>query len=160
MPTTKRKMTQWEEENGKTSLFDQGWDGKLVFTDTKTVSEKQINGGLVAGYIAPGTANFPQVVPLESSLARKDGRTWRKFDPAESQLPTKFISACFTPEVRDELERIRDADPHRLKSPGDPTDRNDMAVIAILCDTHFTTLRGLNKHTEKMHGSISLRRLS
>ena len=99
------------EEEGKTTLFDQGWDGKLVFTDIKTVSEKQVSGGLVAGYIAPGAANLPKVVPIESSLARKDGGTWRKFDPAESQLPTRFISACFTTEVKRELKRIRDADP-------------------------------------------------
>ena len=76
-----------------------------MFTDTKTVSEKQINGGLVAGYIAPGTTNFPQVVPLESSLARKDGRTWRKFDPAESQLPTKFISEDWIQKAWEEQNR-------------------------------------------------------
>ena len=102
------------EEDGKTTLFDQGWDGKLVFTDIKTVAENQIRGGLVAGYTAPGTT-IPQVIPLEASLARKDGRTWRKFDPAENQLPTTFITECFTETVRDELKRIRDQDPLRLK---------------------------------------------
>ena len=43
------------EEDGKTTLFDQGWDGQLVFTDTKIVAEQHVNGGLVAGYTAPGT---------------------------------------------------------------------------------------------------------
>ena len=146
------------EANGKTTLFDQGWDGQLVFTDTKLVAEKQVSGKLVAGYTALG-ATIPQVVPLESSLARKEGRTWRKFDPAENQLPNSFITECFTPAVRDELKRIRDEDPLRLKAPSNAEDRRDMAVIAILCDTHFTTSKALNKHTEKMHGSMSLRRL-
>ena len=41
----------------------------------------------------------------------------------------------------------------------DRTDRQEMAVIAILCDTHFDTLRGLNTHIEKIHGSTGLRRL-
>ena len=102
------------EETGKTTLFDHGWDGKMVFTDTKVVSENQISRGLVAGYTAPGSTT-PQVVPLEFSLARKDGRTWKKFNPAENQLPTEFISDCFTPTVRDELERIRTEDSSRLK---------------------------------------------
>ena len=143
------------EEDGKTTMFDHGWDGELVFTDTKTVSENQINKGLVAGYIAPGTTT-PQVVPLEFSLARKDGKTWKKFDPAEIQLPTEFITDCFTPAVRDELKRIRENDPLRLKEPVSPSDRSEMAVIAILCDTHFPSMKTLNKHTEKMHGSMSL----
>ena len=146
------------EVDGKTTLFDQGWDGQLVFTDTKVVAEKQVTGRLVAGYTPQG-ATTPQVVPLEASLARKDGRTWRKFDPAEKQLPNEFITECFTTAVRDELKRIRDDDPLRLKTPSDPEDRRDMAVIAILCDTHFTSPKALNKHTEKMHGSMSLRRL-
>ena len=146
------------EVNGKTTLFDQGWDGQLVFTDTKLVAEKQVTGKLVAGYTAPG-ALIPQVVPLEASLARKDGRAWRKFNPAENQLPNSFITECFTPAVRDELKRIRDEDSLRLKAPSNAEDRRDMAVIAILCDTHFTTSKALNKHTEKMHGSMSLRRL-
>ena len=30
------------EADGKTTLFDQGWDGQLVFTDTKVVAEKQV----------------------------------------------------------------------------------------------------------------------
>ena len=69
-------------EETRTTLFDRGWDGELVFTDIRTVTDSMINGGLVAGYTAPGSANFPEVVPLESSLARKDGRRWRMFDPA------------------------------------------------------------------------------
>ena len=87
------------------------------------------------------------------------GRTWKKFDPTESQLPTKFITACYTTDVKRELKRIREANPDQLKTPARALDRKDLAVVAILCDTRFTTLRGLNKHTEKMHGSISLRRL-
>ena len=146
------------EGNGKTTLFDQGWDAQLVFADTKLVAEKQVTEGLVAGYTAPGTTT-PTVVPLEASLARKDGRTWRKFNPAEKQLPNKFITECFTPTVRDKLKQIRDGDSLRLKTPSTPNDRLDMSVIAILCDTHFTTPKALNKHTEKMHGSMSLRRL-
>ena len=146
------------EGNGKTTLFDQGWDGQLVFTDTKVVAEKQVAGGLVAGYTPQG-ATIPQVVPLESSLARKEGRTWRKFNPAENQLPNSFITECFTPAVRDKLKQIREGDSLRLKTPSTTDDRLDMSVIAILCDTHFTTSKALNKHTEKMHGSMSLRRL-
>ena len=61
----------------RTTLFDNGWDGELVYTDIRTVTDNMINGGLVAGYIAPGIANFPEVVPLEASLARKDGRRWK-----------------------------------------------------------------------------------
>ena len=40
-------------EDGRTTLFDQGWDGELVFTDTKTVSENLITDKLIAGYVAP-----------------------------------------------------------------------------------------------------------
>ena len=149
---------KFTEETGKTTLFDRGWDGKMVFTDTKTVSDNLISRGLIAGYTAPG-ATIPQVVPLESSLARKEGRTWKRFNPSDSQLPSDFIADCFTPTVREELERIRTEDSSRLKTPVDPLDRQDMAAIAILCNTHFLTLKALNKHTEKMHGGISLRRL-
>ena len=128
------------EEDGKTTMFDRGWDGTMVFTDTKIVSQNLINRGLITGYTAPGTTP-PQVVPLESSLARKDGRTWKKFNPADNQLPTEFITNCFTSTVRDELERIRTKDSSRLKTPVDPSDRNDMAVIAILCNATPTFQR-------------------
>merc|ERR1712020_823976 len=134
-----------EEGEARTTLFDRGWDGQLVFTDIRTVTDSMITGGLVAGYTAPGSTTLPEVVPLESSLARKDGRRWKKFDPAESQLPTSFITECYTEDVKEELKRIRDENPELLeKTPARATDRTNLAVIAILCDTHFTTLRGLN----------------
>ena len=148
-----------EEGEARTTLFDRGWDGQLVFTDIRTVTDSMITGGLVAGYTAPRSTALPEVVPLESSLARKDGRTWKKFDPAESQLPTDFITACYTEEVKVELKRIRDEHPDLLRTPARETDRTNLAVIAILCNTHFTTPRGLNKHTERMHGGVSIRRL-
>ena len=40
-------------EDERTTLFDHGWDGELVYTDIRTVTDSMINGGLVAGYIAP-----------------------------------------------------------------------------------------------------------
>merc|ERR1712020_843543 len=49
--------------------------------------------------------------------------------------------------------------PERLQAPTGEADRTNLAVIAILCNTHFTTSRGLNKHTERMHGGVSIRRL-
>ena len=123
------------EGNGKTTLFDQGWDGQLVFADTKLVAEKQVTLGLVAGYTAPGTTT-PTAVPLEASLARKDGRTWRKFNPADKQLPNKFITECYTPAVRDKLKQIRDGDQLRLKTPSDLNARLDMSVIAMATMRH------------------------
>ena len=60
-------------EDGRTTLFDQGWDGELVFTETKVVSKSLIDNKLIAGYVAPGSTKLPTVIPLESSLARKEG---------------------------------------------------------------------------------------
>ena len=54
-----------EEGDARITLFDRGWDGELVFTNTRIVTDNMITGGLVAGYTAPGSTTLPEVVPLE-----------------------------------------------------------------------------------------------
>merc|ERR1712077_168872 len=116
-----------DEGDTRITLFDRGWDGELVFTNTRIVTDNMITGGLVAGYTAPGSTALPEVVPLESSLARKDGGIWKRFDPSESQLPTNFITNCYTDNVKRELRIIRDDFPERLRAPAGEADRTNLA---------------------------------
>ena len=96
----------FEADPAEVALFDQGWDGDAVFVPPKVVSKNLIDGKLITGYRALGNISIPEVVPLESSLARNEGSEWKLFDPAERQLPTSFISQCYTANVKKDLRNL------------------------------------------------------
>ena len=126
---------------------------KIVFAKQEVVSRSLISNKLVAAqYHKSSRVDYPDPLPLSSSMASFEDRKWNKFGIQKQVLPSNLISDC--------LQSVISTDQWNKSGQTQSGQINleSIETIGIICGERFGFKRraDLNKHVHNRHGNVDL----
>ena len=134
-------------------LFED-YDGtNFIWTQQKDVSRALEKHRLLATTNVHGQYH-PRFISPESSMGSMHGGSWQQLEADLKRLPSNLIQDCFTDDTATRIRaRIDQAAGygHEILKPYEAPE--ELAVIGVICGTHFSNTTDLNKHCDIMHGA-------